>query len=216
MGNPTAAEERGAIEAEVAGAFDAGDHDRAVTIILRAYGPEILRFLAALHRDEDDAAEVFSGFAESIWKGAPSFERRCSARTWAYAVARGASLRFRTSTRRREARFKPFPEGSALSEIEARVRTETLSFLRTERRARLTALRDALPPEDQMLLMLRVDRQLAWNNLAVVLADGAAPASEEAQKREAARLRKRFQILKDKLREMGKREGLLGDDRDGR
>jgi RNA polymerase sigma-70 factor (ECF subfamily) len=29
-------------------------------------------------------------------------------------------------------------------------------------------------------------------------------------KREAARLRKRFQIVKDRLREMAKREGLVG------
>lgn len=205
--------DRSALEAQITAAFDARDHDRAVTLLLGGYGPEILRFLAAIHRDQDDAAEVFSMFAEAVWKGAPSFEGRSSARTWGYAVARGASLRFRTSTRRREARFKPFPEGSPLADVEAQVRTETLTYLRTEQRSRFVALREALPPEDQELLLLRVDRQLAWNDLAQVLAgDGATPLAGEALKREAARLRKRLQLVKEKLREAGRREGLLRDD----
>jgi RNA polymerase sigma-70 factor (ECF subfamily) len=64
-----------------------------------------------------------------------------------------------------------------------------------------------------MLLVLRVDRNLEWNDLARVLAegdDGTAPLADADVTREAARLRKRFQLLKEKLREMAKREGLTG------
>lgn len=209
--------ERDALEARISSALAAGDRDRAVTALLQGYGPEVLRFLAALHRDEDEAAEVFSKFAEAIWTAAEGFKGQSSARTWAYAIARRTSLRHRRDARRREARFQPFPEGSALSDVEARVRTETLSFLRTERRSKLAALREALPPEDQMLLMLRVDRKLAWNELALVLSeDNDAPLAGEALKREAARLRKRFQTVKDRLREAGRREGLIAGDPDDR
>jgi RNA polymerase sigma-70 factor (ECF subfamily) len=62
-----------------------------------------------------------------------------------------------------------------------------------------------------MLLVLRIDRQLAWNDLARVLAEtgGEAPLSDAAVAKEAARLRKQFQVLKEKLRGMAKKEGLL-------
>jgi len=58
-----------------------------------------------------------------------------------------------------------------------------------------------------------VDRKLPWNDLAIVLTERtegrAAPVSEETLKRVSARLRKRYQVLKDRLREIGRREGLL-------
>jgi RNA polymerase sigma-70 factor (ECF subfamily) len=91
------------------------------------------------------------------------------------------------------------------------VRTETLAFLRTETRTRLHSLRDSLPEEQRMLLVLRVDRQLAWNELARVLAEteGDAPLDDAALAKEAARLRKQFQLVKDRLRALAKKEGLI-------
>ncbi len=94
------------------------------------------------------------------------------------------------------------------------MRTQTKAFLRTENKTRLQELRDSLPEEDRMLLVLRVDRGLAWNDLARILSegdDGAETAglpglSDPSIAREAARLRKRFQLVKDRLREMAKRE----------
>jgi hypothetical protein len=74
-------------------------------------------------------------------------------------------------------------------------------------------LREQLPLEDQTLLILRVDRQLPWRELALVMHDGDAPAPEADQLEiVAARLRKRFQAVKDKLRKLAIAEGLLGDD----
>jgi RNA polymerase sigma-70 factor (ECF subfamily) len=57
--------------------------------------------------------------------------------------------------------------------------------------------------------VLRVDRKLAWNELAEVLHDGEGPLDPSGIKREAARLRKRFQLLKERLVELGRREGLV-------
>jgi RNA polymerase sigma-70 factor (ECF subfamily) len=188
----------------------AGDFAGAAEVAMRGYGREVFEFLAALHRSEDDAAEVFSLFAEGLWRGLPRFGWHCSFRTWAYAVARRSSLRYRRDARRRAARLSPLPESSRISAMVAEVRTETQPYLRTEGRSRFAALRAALPAEDQALLMLRVDRQLAWTELAQVLHDDeGAPLSGEALKREAARLRKRFQLVKERLYEMGRREGLV-------
>jgi RNA polymerase sigma-70 factor (ECF subfamily) len=201
-------------------ALDAGNHELAATIVLREHGPEVMRFLGAFHRDADDAAEVFSEFTEALWRALRTFERRSSVRTWMYAIARRVSLRHRRDARRRRTRFEHWTESSSVVAVEAAVRTATLSYLRTERRSKLAALRESLPVEDQMLLVLRVDRKLAWNDLVLVLSgdeeNPVPPPSDDALKREAARLRKRFQMLKDKLRELGRREGLLDDGRDGR
>jgi len=184
--------------------------DAATERLLRVYGREIGEFLAALHRSETDAAEVFSLFAEGVWRGLAKFEGACSFRTWAYAIARRSSLRYRRDTRRKAARSTPFPDGSNVSFLVEQLRSETASYLKTQKRSRIAELRETLPLEDQALLMLRVDRELAWIELARVLHDQDTLLEGDALKREAARLRKRFQLVKDKLYELGRREGLVG------
>jgi len=202
------------LEQQIRRRLEQGDISGAATAAIRGYGAEIFGFLVAFHHDEDDAAEVFSIFSERLWRDLPSFKGECSFRTWAYVLARHGSLNYRRDLRRREKRQGPLPEGSALSEIVEQVRTETVSYLRTERRTRFTALRDSLPPEDQMLLVLRVDRGLAWNELARVLHDSAEPLGDEALKREAARLRKRFQLIKARLLELGRLAGVVSGDQE--
>jgi RNA polymerase sigma-70 factor (ECF subfamily) len=148
-----------------------------------------------------------------VWRGIARFAWQCSFRTWAYAVARRVSLRQRRDEGRHAAHRVPLDENSAVLRIAAEVRTRTLSFLRTERRDRFARVRDALPPEDRELLILRVDRRLAWNELVHALQDGdAEPLTDERLKRESARLRKRFQLLKERLLAAGRREGLIGSD----
>jgi RNA polymerase sigma-70 factor (ECF subfamily) len=201
------------LEADIQRRAAVGDFTGAADAAMRGYGREVYEFLAALHRDEDDAREAFSLFAEGLWRGLPGFAWHCSFRTWAYAVARKASLRLRRDARRRNRRLAELPEGSRLEAIAEEVRSATKSYLKTERRSRFAALRASLPAEDQALLMLRVDRQLPWTDLAQVLhEDDAQPLAGEALKREAARLRKRFQLVKEKLYEMGRREGLIRDE----
>jgi RNA polymerase sigma-70 factor, ECF subfamily len=201
--------EREELEREIRRRAELGDASGAVTVALRGYGPELFGFLMAVHRDETDASEVFSDASERIWDGFSSFGWRSSFRTWAYVIARHASLEHRRTTRRRARRQQELPRSSLLSAIAAEVRSETLPHLKTEMKSRMAALRDSLPPEDRELLVLRVDKRLAWNELAEVLHDGAAARDELALKREAARLRKRFQAVKERLIELGRREGLL-------
>jgi len=201
---------RARLESEVRAHCDARAWDAACTAILRGYGPEVFGFLVAVHHSEAAANDAFSDLAEAIWRGLPNFAWQSSVRTWTYAIARNVSR-----TRKRDAarldRRAPRAGDSALEGVAAKVRTETLAILRTETKTRLQALRDALPEADRMLLVLRVDRGLSWNDLARVLHEGEEDAEldDEALAREAARLRKRFQLVKDKLREMAKKEGLL-------
>jgi RNA polymerase sigma-70 factor (ECF subfamily) len=199
------------IEREIRRLREQGDAAGAATLALRGYGAELFGFLVAFHRDEEDAAEVFSILSERLWRDLPGYRGECSFRTWAYTLARHASVNYRRDARRLEKRQRPLPEGSELSVIVEQVRSETRPYLRTEPKDRMRALRESLAPEDQALLILRVDRNLAWNDLAEVLHQGGDPLDEDGRRREAARLRKRFQLVKERLYEMGRREGLFDD-----
>jgi RNA polymerase sigma-70 factor (ECF subfamily) len=208
-------QDRERLEREVRSLCERGDHTAAATLAIRGYGPELLGFLVAVlgaaqrAGGDLDATECFSELCEVLWRRMPSFAWESSLRTWAYAVARNVAR-----TRRRDAarRGRRVAGGdSVLEGVAQAVRTETLSYLRTEKRSRLVALRDRLAEEDRMLLILRVDRKLEWNELARVL--GSAPGQDApdstAIAREAARLRKRFQLVKDRLREIARREKLV-------
>jgi RNA polymerase sigma-70 factor (ECF subfamily) len=202
--------DRQALEREVRVLGERGDHAAAATLALRGYGPEILGFLLAVHRNDTAASEAFSEFLEVVWRKLPSFTWEATLRTWAYAVARNVSRALNRDASRRGRRARAAAD-SVLEEIAQAVRTETLTFLRTEKRTRLQALRDQLTEDDRILLVLRVDRELEWAELARVLgeAEGEAPMPAAALAREAARLRKRFQLVKEKLRELARREGLV-------
>src|SRR5438045_1434340 len=112
------AEQREKLEQELRERAGQGDLEGAAAAAMHGYGREIMSFLAALHRDEQDAAEVFSMFAEGLWRALPTFAWQCSFRTFAYEIARKSSLRYRRDARRRRAKFAPFPDGSLLSRIE--------------------------------------------------------------------------------------------------
>jgi RNA polymerase sigma-70 factor, ECF subfamily len=204
------------LEQDIRRRTEARDFNGATTAALEGYGPEIMGFLHAIHaRDEAAADDVFAIFAEGVWRGLPGFDWECSFRTWAHAIARRASLHYRRDEGRRARRRAPLEGLSELSAVVMRVRSATLSYLRTERKSRLAELRDALPPDDRALLILRVERKLAWNDLARAMhEDEAAALTGESLKREAARLRKRFQLIKEKLLEIGRREGLVRTSKD--
>ena len=70
------------------------------------------------------------------------------------------------------------------------------------------ALRETLDPDDRVLLVLRVDRDLQWNEVARVMLGDEAPSDGDLA-REAARLRKRFQLLKEDLKRRAKDAGLM-------
>jgi RNA polymerase sigma-70 factor (ECF subfamily) len=179
----------------------------AATLALRTYGPELYGFLAGQLQNNTDADEVFSQLTEDLWRGLPQFEWRCSLRTWLYLLARHAASRFRVSPWNRGGRTGD----SRLDEQIAQVRSQTEPWLRTDVKDRLRQLRDSLDPDDRLILVLRLDRGLSWNEVAVVTL-GEEKASAEALRRESARLRKRFQDLKDELRDRAERAGLLEPD----
>ncbi|HEY4181150.1 MAG TPA: sigma-70 family RNA polymerase sigma factor [Kofleriaceae bacterium] len=172
--------------------------NEAVTEAITTYGPEIYALLVSIHKGHATADDAFSLFCENVWKGLPRFEFRSSFRTWAYTIAWHASTRVRDrSASRREVQISD----SQLSALALQIRTDTSSRLAAEKRNRVRELRETLPEEDQLLLVLRVERELEWRDLARVM-NPEQELDEETITRESARLRKRFQAVKDRLREL--------------
>jgi RNA polymerase sigma-70 factor (ECF subfamily) len=105
-------------------------------------------------------------------------------------------------------RASPLSAHPELSRLELRIRTETVPFLRTETKTRAAELRRKLAPDDQALLILRVDKDLGWDDIAQILACDVAP-SREALVRSSAALRKRFERIKEQLRALAQAEQLI-------
>jgi len=194
-------QQRAALEAEIQGHCEAERWGPAATVALEGYGPEVLGYLSAMSRSETDAAEVFSIFCEDLWKGLPAFRWQSSFRTWAYTLARHALYRLSRDPHRRRERNLALSQSPEVFEKVQQVRTTTMIHLRTETKNRFTALRDELEPDDRTLLILRVDRQLSWNEIARIMAEEDDPSSD-AIKRGAATLRKRFERAKERLRKL--------------
>ena len=190
---------------------DAGAWPAATVATIRAYGSESLGFLMVHHRDEADADEVFSLWSERLLRGLPGFLWGASLRTWAYTVARHSSMNYLRGKQAR-GRHEQLGRSEELVAAVHQVRTGTPMFLRTAARDKLSAIRDALPPDDRMLLVLRVDRGLEWKELANVMLGEDEQHTDAALAKESQRLRKRFQLLKDRLVAAGRREGLLDQD----
>ncbi len=186
------------VETRIAQALQGGDHERAAAEAIRGFGPEILGYLSRVLGSRDDASDAFSFFAEQLWRGMPGFAGRSSVRVWAYRVAWSAAVRLRADAwfRKRER----FPTSMA-----SRVAGEVLSrsAVRREREsAHLARLRAALDPEEQSLLVLRVDRGLSWREVAEIM-------SGEGQTLDEPTLRKRFERVKTKLARLAEEEGLI-------
>ncbi len=204
-----AATDREALEQSLLEQVQAERFADAASTLIRGYGPEILGFLVATSRDEAAAEDIFSIFCEHVLKGLPTFARRSSFRTWSYTVAKNAAYHYRLSKRRRSAREVGFNDDHPLSAVAAKVRSETAIHLKTEVKSRFAALRDALPEEDRTLLILRVDKAMEWLDIARIFSQAEGEPAAADLKRDAARLRKRFQSVKERIVELGKKEGLL-------
>jgi RNA polymerase sigma-70 factor (ECF subfamily) len=178
----------------------AGDLRAAATAIFATLASDVLRVLMARFRDEQVTGEVFSRFAEDLWVALPSFQFRCSVRAWVFTLARNAGNRYLAREVKKERRAVPLSDAPLAGELE-RVRTATLAHLRTENRDRVSKLRAQLSEEDQLVLTLRIDRGLDFREIALVTL-GDVDASQEQVAREAARLRKRLQLVKEKLRRL--------------
>ena len=104
---------------------------------------------------------------------------------------------------------------SEITDVADRVRSQTRPHLRTEVKTGFAAIRAMLDDNDRTLLILRVDRAMSWNDVARVMLEEGEDDSDDAVGRAAARLRKRFQSVKETIRARAVETGLIGYWRSG-
>jgi RNA polymerase sigma-70 factor (ECF subfamily) len=172
-----------------------GALDRATELAIRTYGPELVGWLCSILPSEADAHDAFSRASEELWRSLQRFDGRCSLRTWCYMLARHAAAHVRSRPpKQREVLVSHVP--SVLGAITHVWNTTKQGQLR---HADVYAqIRAELEEEDQTLLVLRVDKNLSWKEIAQVLLGEAADG--EAIDRKAATLRKQFERVKERLR----------------
>ena len=152
---------------------------------------------------------MFSIFAEDFWRGLPSFRWSTSLRSWAYTLARNGAYRYTHAPHRRAERDLPLPPDGQFCQEARRLRSATRTYLRTETKSRIRELRQQLPEDDQVLLILRIDRNLSWKELAVIMSNQGDDMDEAEKKKWATRLRQRFQKAKKRLKDLARSEGLI-------
>ena len=192
--------ERDAGERAIQALCEAGSYGDATTGALRIYGVELLGFLRALAGNHDLASEAFAELGEDVWKGLPRFRWESSLRSWMYALARNALAQLRRDPRRRIERNLPL---SIAPDVAAVVRTVTLEIQRTEVKDEFRVLREQLDPEEHEILLLRLDRGLAWKDIARIL------GGDDNLDARAAALRKRFERAKQRLKKLAIEHGLI-------
>jgi RNA polymerase sigma-70 factor (ECF subfamily) len=175
--------------------------DHTVEAVLREYGSEIFGWILTTLRSEAEATDAFSLFSEDLWRSLERHQGRCSMRTWCYMIARHAIAR--TIEQRGRGGAVPLSEAPD-SRLAAPDRDSTLGYLRTGVKQGVRALREQLDPDDQALLVLRVDKDLGWRDIALVLLgeEASTAASDAELARHAAMLRKRFERVKQRLRQL--------------
>jgi len=188
-------------EGEIRKAWDDSDFDAAMTHAFERYANELYGFLRGLGRDEAQADDAFSAMCERIWRGLPKFRWDSTFRVWAYRIARNEFLRT-TRDVSRARKSMPLSEIPSVQRIVAQVRSTTPIYQRDEIRDKFAAARAQLEPDDLVLLGMRIEHKMPWDQIALVLAgEDATPTPSDV-----ATLRKRFERLKTKLR------GLVRDD----
>jgi RNA polymerase sigma-70 factor, ECF subfamily len=194
------------VEQRIQQTLDRGELEEAVKVVVEGYGPEIFGYLLRSMRSEDDASEVFSQFCEDLCRGLGTFQRRSSCRTWLYRVATIARARFWNDPYRRRARRLQTDE---ISKLEQEVRSRTLAFLRGEEKDRYLRLLETLDAEERTLLTLRAEKEMSWPEIAEIHAGPDEVLGEKELLSRAAALRQRYKRLKDKVRTLAEREGLM-------
>jgi RNA polymerase sigma-70 factor, ECF subfamily len=188
-------QEHQALEDAITRALVAGDLHDAATRAIRGYGRDLLHYLRSVLQDSEAASDVFAELCSDMWRGLAAFRRESSFRTWAYRLAWNAARDHVRDVRRRQQRVRRL-ETTEAEHLADELSRNTPAGLRStgvvEKMARIAAMLDL---EERSLLLLRVEQQLPWKDVANVV-------SQSGDEVDDVTVRKRFDRLKRKIRDL--------------
>lgn len=174
-----------------------GEINQAAHLAIRQYGPGVLGWLFSIAANQAIAEDVFQVFCFDLWKGLSEFRWQSSLYTWIYRVAWNSFYRFQQGERR----FQHVPLSDICSQWAVEASSLHSKMQRQQLQDRLVALRQQLPEDLQSVLILRLDRDFSFLEVAEVLC-----LTEE-------NARQKFHRAKTKLKELARKEGLLPGDK---
>lgn len=188
-----------------------GDFHACAVAVLECYGTELYSFLVGRFPSRGALADdAFSEFSEDLWRGLPGFQWRCAMRSWCYKLARSAAGRVGRAIHNTPRRRVSLSSSSGLLESALdRARFSTAPYLQSEVKDEFAKLRETLSEDDRDLLTLRVDRKLAWREIAYALTTDDRELEGENARRVEAALRQRFADVKKRIRRAAIEAGLL-------
>lgn len=190
-------------EALVREQLEAGQLGDAIETTLQTYGEEILGYIAVQSNKLGQTEDVFQQFSIAVWQSLERFEWKSTLRTWLYAIARRTIARaFRDNPGRRERRLMTDEQRALNDNL---TRTITARWQRTASKHWLREILAEFDPDDQQMLVLRLQQKMSWREIAQVLADEDLEPADIT--RRAAALRKRYERTKTRL--MERREELM-------
>jgi RNA polymerase sigma-70 factor, ECF subfamily len=182
------------LDREVRGLVLAGKERQAADLLLTHLSRELRPFLHRLLGDVSLADEAHSSTCERLWRGLATFRWECSLRSWSYIVARREASRCRA----RHARADVLQTTLSKADNVAARFSSTSGKFSTTRRDQLDGLRASLSDEDRDILVLRVERGLAWKEIAAAFLE-EHESDPELITKEAARLRQRVRAIRVKI-----------------
>ena len=193
------------LDTQVARHLANGAWNEAVELVVTKLGPKLRAFVAAAMGDAAQADDVWSDVLLDLYRGIGTWGGRASLEAWCWRIVRNACHRA-WQARQREGRRRGLLArfASRPSFLFGR-REDTPPWKTTPVRNLVQRLRDELPSDDRLLLLLRIERRLSWDEVAEAF---RGPGDKTASARQTAALRKRFERIVARLARRARDEGV--------
>lgn len=149
----------------------------ACRVVYRQYGPRIRRFLGDLLRDPALADDATQETFARAFRRLPSLDEPERFVGWLFGVARNVGLELRKARARRSRLVSPQPDADVACET-----TPERALLGREAAAIVGRALERLPEDRKAALLLRVDHQLAYGEIAAALGWSLAKAKIEVHR----------------------------------
>ncbi|HLL85235.1 MAG TPA: hypothetical protein VK420_21370 [Longimicrobium sp.] len=198
----SAAEPLDSLDERIREHLEEKDNHGAAELACSHHGAEILGWLCAVLLDNESAKTTYDAFKAELATELWTFRGEYPVRISMYSLARKLAMKNVRPPSRVDS-----PIGASVGPT----RSQEDGQARTPQDLNASALvrmREVLEPEERMILVLRVDRGMSWEDVARVMEN---PPTQATLRECATRLRRYFQRTKERLRELAARQGLLPD-----
>lgn len=162
-------------EADALAALAAGDHRRALEILMDAHGRAVHRYCQGMLRDPERAKDVLQKTFVQAYQSLDRFERRSSLRTWLFSIARHRCLDEAKVWRRWSRRATTVDDATEPPSSRLRVAAHLEQGLIDDEWSRILArCVEALAPRARDAVVQRFLDGLSYVEMAVVTGESAA------------------------------------------